>query len=214
MGRFLWRIHVHPAQVLVRQAADSNWVASRTILGEDGVRNTCVVRDGFEAMISFTNGNVVLIDPPRDEPFADFLHLERWLAQGAADDPEVRSALAAYHEIRDELVTFGAYHGVAVDEIEPWVLKALRDSKLTVASIRDDGLTPRTLVFLLIGNALKEALPYGNYYIYRGTLNGTGEALREIWSTTIRELENSRFLSEEQAEAGREWMRQAIAEAG
>lgn len=34
LTRFLWRSYTHPRHTLVRQAANMNWVASRTIKDE------------------------------------------------------------------------------------------------------------------------------------------------------------------------------------
>ncbi len=50
---FLWRTYCHPANVLGRQAANMDWVASRRIKDEDGFRNVCVTWDSFEAIISY-----------------------------------------------------------------------------------------------------------------------------------------------------------------
>jgi hypothetical protein len=79
-GRLLWRAYVHPAHVLGRQAANMNWIASRTIKDSDGMRNTCVARDGMEAMISYKPAMVVLLKPRHPTPFPDFIAVERWLA--------------------------------------------------------------------------------------------------------------------------------------
>lgn len=79
LTRFLWRGYTHPQHTLVRQAANMNWVASRTTKDENGRRNTCVSRGGAEAMITFEPAEVVLLNPPAPMPFADFIELERWL---------------------------------------------------------------------------------------------------------------------------------------
>lgn len=78
---FLWRGYTHPASVLGRQAANMNWVATGRVEGDEGFKDVCYGRDGMEVKVSYARGQVFLLKPPHDEPFNDFIELERWLAQ-------------------------------------------------------------------------------------------------------------------------------------
>lgn len=91
--RSMWRAYIHPSHVLGRQAANMNWVAIGRIRDDDGYRNIILARDGAKAVISFQNKNVELLEPKRDEPFKDFLELERWLSkkeQESSDSHELK----------------------------------------------------------------------------------------------------------------------------
>lgn len=57
----------------------------------DGYRNTCVTRDGMEAMINFNPTNVHLIEPNNGKIFLDFIELENWISSSKNNDPEVVS---------------------------------------------------------------------------------------------------------------------------
>jgi hypothetical protein len=83
--RFLWRSWTHPANVLGRQAASMNWVAIGSVKDNNGSRSICFIRDGVKVMITFSPATVVMINPTHPKPFADFIALERWLAQLSTD---------------------------------------------------------------------------------------------------------------------------------
>jgi len=80
--RILWRAHVHPAQVLVRQGANMNWTYSRTVKDPRGYRLTCLERSGMEAMVEYDPAQVRLLRPAVAESFSDFLEVERWISLG------------------------------------------------------------------------------------------------------------------------------------
>lgn len=83
-----WRAHTHPAQILARQGANMNWLASRTITDQSGLRNVCLKRDGQEVMINYEPAQVVLLTGNAPQTFADFIALERWLATSAPPSDE------------------------------------------------------------------------------------------------------------------------------
>lgn len=79
--RALWKTHTGSAQVLARQAANMNWVVAGRVKDDSGYNNIRLTRDGMEAVISWKSRNVRLVKPQHPSPFADFLEIERWLAQ-------------------------------------------------------------------------------------------------------------------------------------
>jgi hypothetical protein len=109
--RLLWRAYTHPAHVLGRQAANMNWLAVGRVTDIDGKKDLKVGRDGMEAIISFKNGNVVLLKPLYKEPFNDFIELERWLAsnKGSERPPVVDNSLhgMAFEKSKSEALVSG-----------------------------------------------------------------------------------------------------------
>lgn len=89
---FLWRAYVHPQHALVRQAANMDWVYSRTITDRHGLKNTCVTRGGLDAIVTYDPPRVVLLIASGPVLFADFVELERWLAASPGINPNSRAS--------------------------------------------------------------------------------------------------------------------------
>lgn len=79
IARGFWKNWTHPSMLLARQAANLNWSSSGTHIDENGFRNTKFSKNGMEAIVSFTQHNVQLTNPFKEEPFADFKSLEEWV---------------------------------------------------------------------------------------------------------------------------------------
>lgn len=77
--RHMWRAYSHPYNLLVRQAANMEWIASGSIKYPDGIKNMRLRRDDMVAEVSFKNVNVKLLQPDIERPFKDFLEVEQWL---------------------------------------------------------------------------------------------------------------------------------------
>jgi hypothetical protein len=77
--RHLWRSYSHPYNMLVRQAANMNWVVAGTMKYSDGVRNMRLRRGDMLAEVSFNDVNVRLLQPDVEPPFKDFVEIEQWL---------------------------------------------------------------------------------------------------------------------------------------
>lgn len=88
--RHLWRSYSHPYNMLVRQAANMNWVVAGTMKYSDGIRNMRLRRGGMLAEVSFKEVNVRLLQPDVARPFKDFLEIEQWLGAKnfAAGEPQ------------------------------------------------------------------------------------------------------------------------------
>jgi hypothetical protein len=69
----------------------------------------------------------------------------------------------------------GEVPGLAL--IRPKLLALIDDRERTTASIVEDRLDPRALIYLLISNVAQAELCTGRHHVYRGTLSGTGQAL-------------------------------------
>lgn len=78
-ARFMWRAYNHPSYVLLRQAANMNWVSAGTAVSDQGFRDTRLRRGNLLAEISFSHANVRLLQPAVQKTFRDFMELERWL---------------------------------------------------------------------------------------------------------------------------------------
>src|SRR5262249_30974348 len=129
----VWKTHTHPAQVLVRQAANMNWVAAG-VVKKDGYRNVRLTRGKEEAVIWYKTGKVLLVRPWCPIEFDDFIELERWLAVEEKsskledDDEEVNEEILYYREIEK----FIARHG----EFEPFGLTLAADRDFGIASLK------------------------------------------------------------------------------
>lgn len=96
VARYLWRIYSHPYNQLIRQAANMDWVAAGSIPYPDGIKNMRLRRAGMMAEVSFKQLHVQLLEPQVEEPFKDFLAIERWI--GAKNDrasAQSKQAIAA-----------------------------------------------------------------------------------------------------------------------
>lgn len=96
------------------------------------------------------------------------------------------------------------------------VRNTLKDSELTVQSVREEKVPARSLVWLVISNATGNALATGNYHIYRNVLSGPGHALMAVYSRAINELESAGCYAgrNRSAQQDREWTRERVREAG
>ena len=83
-ARHFWRLYSHPYNLLIRQAANMDWIAAGAIPYPDGIKNIRLRRAGMLAEVSFKQLNVQLLEPQVEEPFKDFLAIERWI--GARSD--------------------------------------------------------------------------------------------------------------------------------
>lgn len=120
-------------------------------------------------------------------------------------NPEVKSCLQALDEITSEFDDF-SFKSL----VKPQVINCLKDVDKTVYSIREDKMNPRTAIFLLISNITGDMLSSGEYHVYRGVLNMTGNELLKVFYYAVKKLEESGFHSAEDAEKDREWVRNQI----
>jgi hypothetical protein len=103
---------------------------------DEGIINYCFVRDDLEAMLSAMDGEVSLITPSTDEIFKDFIQLEHWIVQ-RNNNEEIKQCFEEVKAIRNELNTS------AFAEIEPKILKLIKDKCKNEHSIKISGRSPR-----------------------------------------------------------------------
>lgn len=104
--RQCWLAYVHPAMVLVRQAAHMNWVAAGCERDAEGYRDTLVARGGLLASISFMRRHVELRRPSVSTPFKDFIQIERWIASDEGREAlEQMSARTNKAELMNRIVS-------------------------------------------------------------------------------------------------------------
>lgn len=81
IGRAMWRAHKHPSTKLGVQAAGLGWGTLGHIKDNAGYSNHRVGRGPYEALILFRTGEVQLIQPEVQQPFKDFLEVDRWIRE-------------------------------------------------------------------------------------------------------------------------------------
>ena len=122
---------------------------------------------------------------------------------------EVKDVLAAINAAEMEEGAEGLRH------IKRFVVQeVVEDAAKTKFSIKNDGLSARTLTFLLITNVLSRHLTSGQYHIYRGILSGVGHELLELWNYAVRQQQRSGHYSEEDAKKDLKWMKDQIEKVG
>jgi len=103
---------------------------------------------------------------------------------------------------------------MAFKEIKPALVSLIKDADKTVYSIKNNGLSPATLVNLLITNVISKTLPSGKYCTYRGVLSLQGNELLRLWDYCVNNLETYNYHSKEQANEDKRWIRHQIRECG
>ena len=189
-----------------------NWVAAGTIKEENGYRNTCFSRNGIKAVISFSEEKVYLIEPFIDYAFNDFLEIENWLAlkktKTALRNDAVDNCLEEIKHIKEDI------GGLSFGEIEPHLVSLIRDEEKTTYSINEEGISPRTLVFLLITNVIQTILSTGKYHVYRGTLGLQGQDLLRVWDRSTEQLAELGYYTATQSQEDKNWIREQIKNVG
>ena len=116
VARFLWLAYFHRVQAMSRQAEVMNWLDIGRVSNADGGKDILLARNERGARIDWRTGEVWLMNPKVEEPFADFLAVERWLTlrdMPAADKPAAVAPAPAEPEpapepgpVRDTLPAF------------------------------------------------------------------------------------------------------------
>ena len=106
-ARHFWRLYSHPYNLLIRQAANMDWVAAGAIPYPDGIKNMRLRRAGMLAEVSFKQLNVRLLEPQVEEPFKDFLAIERWI--GARSNNDAAHSTQSSTVITNERLNQGDY---------------------------------------------------------------------------------------------------------
>jgi len=118
--RHLWRAYSHPYNMLVRQAANMNWVVAGTMKYPNGIRNIRLRRGDLLVEVSFKEVNVRLLQPDVERPFKDFVDLEQWLGAKkvtthklhadpkAADSSMLRKEVDYFDKVSNLLAAKGA----------------------------------------------------------------------------------------------------------
>ncbi len=116
VARFLWLAFFHRVNAMSRQAELMNWLDIGRVSNADGGKDILLARNERGARIDWRTGEVWLMNPKVEEPFADFLAVERWLTlrdMPAADKPAPAAPAPAEPEpapdagpVRDTLPAF------------------------------------------------------------------------------------------------------------
>ena len=116
VARFLWLAFFHRVNAMSRQAELMNWLDIGRVSNADGGKDILLARNERGARIDWRTGEVWLMNPKVEEPFADFLAVERWLTlreMPMADKPAPAAPAPAEPEpapepgpVRDTLPAF------------------------------------------------------------------------------------------------------------
>ena len=79
VARFLWLAFFHRVNAMSRQAELMSWLDIGRVSNADGGKDILLARNERGARIDWRTGEVWLMNPKVEEPFADFLAVERWL---------------------------------------------------------------------------------------------------------------------------------------
>ena len=79
VARFLWLAFFHRVNAMSRQAELMNWLDLGRVSNAEGGKDMLLARNVRGARIDWRTGEVWLMNPKVEEPFADFLAVERWL---------------------------------------------------------------------------------------------------------------------------------------
>ena len=99
------------------------------------------------------------------------------------DSPEVKACLDALKAIEAE------HSEIAMLGLSKKVRGILtKGADQTKISIREEGLSPKGLVWMLVSNVIDPELSYGHHHIYRGVLGMRGKALLALWDTACAKM--------------------------
>ena len=95
VARFLWLAFFHRVNAMSRQAELMNWLDIGRVSNADGGKDILLARNERGARIDWRTGEVWLMNPKVEEPFADFLAVERWLTLREMPTPDKPAPAAA-----------------------------------------------------------------------------------------------------------------------
>lgn len=140
----------------------------------------------------------------RDEVLEE-MRAEKEIAKGA----EVRAVLEAIDEVEQEKDAEG------LGQIKDLVVReVVEDPEKTKHSITEDGLSPRTLAFLIMLNVLGRELTSGKYHIYRGVLSAAGERLLNLWAYAVQQQHKSGYYDAAAVRKDMDWIAREIKKVG
>lgn len=126
---------------------------------------------------------------------------------------EVKDTLAALDVVLNEIAGKGVL--VLPDSVKTSVIKTVTEGEeKTIASIKQDGLSPRTLALLLLSNVLGSHLASGQFHIYRGVLSMPGTEMLKAFRFIVEELVKTGYHTNEAVQEDMEWVQRQIQNAG
>lgn len=137
----------------------------------------------------------------------NFLHRVFVGFWAASDDP-IRRAHAALKTIESTQDLPG------LDLIREDILELLADREKTTASIVEDGLDPKAVVYLLITNVTWDQLCSGQHHVYRGVLNFGGNQLLDAFAKASERLIAYRVHDRQRHVADVNRLRELVKQAG
>jgi hypothetical protein len=140
----------------------------------------------------------------------------REINDAAAESNDIKNTLNAI----DDLYSFfdkneDIHLSICIEDALSAAKKVVQEDKEnTIHSISRDGWKPRDLALLIISKTANAALITGNHHIYRGVLSNKGNGYLTIFSKAVRELVESGFFTQEEAERDLKDIREEIKSLG
>ena len=128
---------------------------------------------------------------------------------------EVKATLQALEELTPSFTTPDSYAQIALKLIFCEARRMItQQSADTVASIRDQNWKPRDLALLLVSKRAFAHATSGAHHVYRGVPNGTGHALKTIFTTAGSLMVASGFIQPSEQHADQVALEKAMKEVG
>ncbi|MDP3494997.1 MAG: hypothetical protein Q8R82_17945 [Hyphomonadaceae bacterium] len=147
--RWVLPVQNHPSHKLGKQGSSMGWYAAGTSKDEKGYQNLRVSKGGMQAVISFANGNVILVHPPVAQPFKDFVELEEFLRK-PSKSPPIKAVSPPAPEVDLEKDT--DYHAV-LDEMAGECIAFIIENELHLDDDWPTELYAEAIVYLACYNA-------------------------------------------------------------
>ena len=122
---------------------------------------------------------------------------------------EVKATLLALDLEEDKCAS-----NVAFEIVKKGISERVCVSENTVASIKEDGLLPSTLIYILMTNVISAHLGSGRYHTYRGILSFNGKELLKLWDYAVDGLYQAGYYNDAKANEDRQWIRGEIKKIG
>ena len=120
-------------------------------------------------------------------------------------DPELKECIRELDKIEEN------YGVIFFKDVKSKVKEILlKEKEKSLYSLREEGWPPNRLVLLLISNVTGELISSSQYHVYRGCLNMVGCEYLKFFNKAVSDMEKYGYISTEEAEDDRKWIKEQI----